>query len=76
MNDHDDVSPAADAACDAYRPFPFDIMPSVVGEFVAECSATTVCDPAGFAVPLLACLASAIGKRGLSRWTAADASRR
>ena len=48
---------------ESYVPLPLDGLPGVLGEFVAECSTTTGCDPACVAVPLLACLASAIGTK-------------
>jgi hypothetical protein len=45
----------------AYRPFPVELLPDPVGEFVRQGASAVGCDAACLAVPLLAVLAAAIG---------------
>jgi hypothetical protein len=50
-----------------YKPFPIDVLPAVVSEFVAAASRAIGCDPAFVALPLLGCLARAIGNKRIIR---------
>ena len=49
----------------AYQPFPIDVLPGVVGSFVREAGTAIGCDASFIALPLLACLARAIGNVGI-----------
>jgi 5S rRNA maturation endonuclease (ribonuclease M5) len=46
---------------EAYAPFPVDVLPAAVGDYIRAGAAALGCDPAFIAQPLLAALASAIG---------------
>ncbi|MFB3105995.1 MAG: YfjI family protein, partial [Pseudomonadales bacterium] len=54
-------------------PFPLRCLPAIVGKFVGAASTAIGCDPAYIALPLLACLARAIGNKRVIRlkrsWT-------
>ncbi len=52
---------------DAYVPFPTHTLPGPVGVFVAAASTAIGCDPSFIALPLLACLARAIGNKRVIR---------
>jgi len=45
----------------AYVPFPVGLLPSPVGDYVAEAAAALGCDPAYVALPMLAAVAGAVG---------------
>jgi hypothetical protein len=47
--------------CSEWKPFPVDVLPPVIREFVKEGAASIGCDPVAIALPLLAALASSIG---------------
>ena len=47
----------------AYQPFPVEVLPEAVGNFVREGARAIGCDPSYIALPTLACLARAIGNR-------------
>jgi hypothetical protein len=76
----DAVIAAAEAAnkssrrvVDPYKKFPTSVLPAVVANYVAAASAAIGCDPAFIALPLLGCLARAIGNKRVIRlkrsWT-------
>lgn len=44
-----------------YRPFPVDVLPRAMGQFIGESAAAMGCDPAFIALPALAATAAAIG---------------
>ncbi|MCC7085286.1 MAG: DUF3987 domain-containing protein [Pirellulales bacterium] len=46
-----------------YVPFPVEVLPGIVGTFVAEAAAAIGCDASFVALPALACLARAIGNK-------------
>lgn len=46
---------------EAYRPFPADALPEPLASFVTEAEAAIGCDASYVALPLLACVAAAIG---------------
>ena len=46
-----------------YQPFPVHTLPGPVGAFVVAAAAAIGCDPMFIALPLLACLARAIGQQ-------------
>lgn len=50
-----------------YIPFPVDTLPPVVTEYVAAAADAIGCDPSFIALPLLACLARAIGNKRVIR---------
>jgi hypothetical protein len=52
--------PASDPP-DAYRPFPADALPEPLASLVTEAEAAIGCDASYVALPLLACVAAAIG---------------
>ncbi|MCO6044144.1 YfjI family protein [Aeoliella sp. ICT_H6.2] len=56
-----------------YLPFPIDALPPVVGDYVSAAATAIGCDPSFVALPLLACLARAIGNARVIRikrkWT-------
>ena len=45
------------------KPFPIAVLPGVVGEYVCAASTAIGCDPSFVALPLLGCLARAIGNK-------------
>ncbi len=51
----------------AYRPFPVEKFPAPVGTFIGAAAAAIGCDPAFVALPILACLARAIGNNRVVR---------
>jgi hypothetical protein len=53
-------SPQSDPP-EAYRPFPADALPEPLASFVTEAEAAIGCDASYVALPLLACVAAAIG---------------
>lgn len=58
---------------EAYKRFPVEVLPGVVGEFVCAAAVAIGCDPSFIALPLLVCLACAIGNKRVVRlkrtWT-------
>ncbi len=56
-----------------YQPFPIGVLPVVVGNFVGAASCAIGCDASFIALPLLGCLARAIGNKRVIRlkrtWT-------
>lgn len=50
---------------DRYRPFPAELLPDPVKQFVSEAAVSVGCDPGYLALPLISCLGSAIG----TSWT-------
>lgn len=50
-----------------YTPFPVDVLPKVVRAFVIAASTAIGCDPSFVALPLLCCLARAIGNKRVIR---------
>lgn len=50
-----------------YKPFPVHCLPAIVGKFVGAASKAIGCDPAFIALPLMACLARAIGNKRVIR---------
>jgi hypothetical protein len=55
--------PATELAIQPYVPFPVDALPRSVREYIGAASAAIGCDPSFIALPLLASLARAVGKR-------------
>lgn len=51
------------SAIGRYKRFPTEVLPKVVGDYVQAASHAIGCDPAFIALPLLGCLARAIGNR-------------
>jgi Protein of unknown function (DUF3987) len=45
------------------QPFPVSALPSAIAQYISEASAAIGCDPSFVALPLLACLARAIGNK-------------
>lgn len=68
----DDTAGEADVTS-TYRPFPTEVLPGIVGEYVVAASSAIGCDPSFIAMPLLGCLARAIGNSRVIRlkltWT-------
>lgn len=64
---------SSNGAVTAYMPFPTHTLPGPVGEFVVAAAKAIGCDPSFIALPLLACLARAIGNKRVIRlkqtWT-------
>ena len=60
-------------AAEPYKPFPVSILPAAVGNFVDAASCAIGCDASFVALPLLGCLARAIGNKRVIRlkrtWT-------
>jgi hypothetical protein len=52
---------------DPYQPFPVDQLPSVIGEYVQEVATAIGCDESFIALPILACVARAIGNSRVIR---------
>ncbi|MGC1274887.1 MAG: DUF3987 domain-containing protein [Planctomycetaceae bacterium] len=50
-----------------WQPFPVSCLPMVVGRYVESAAAAIGCDPSLVAVPLMSCLARAIGNRRVAR---------
>ncbi|MCC7085583.1 MAG: DUF3987 domain-containing protein [Pirellulales bacterium] len=50
-----------------YQIFPVEVLPGIVGTFVAEAAAAIGCDASFVALPTLACLARAIGNKRVIR---------
>ena len=63
----------APVAIEAGQPFPVAALPGVVGEYVCAAAAAIGCDPSYIALPLLGCMARAIGNKRVIRlkrtWT-------
>jgi hypothetical protein len=57
----------APATVAPYKPFPVHTLPGAVGEFAAAAAAAIGCDLSFIALPLLACLARAIGNKRVIR---------
>lgn len=56
-----DVGDDHDPVVTAYRPFPVEAFPESVARYIDAASAAIGCDPSFVALPLLACLARAVG---------------
>lgn len=57
----------APATVAPYKPFPVHTLPGAVGAFVTAAAEAIGCDPSFIALPLLACLARAIGNKRVIR---------
>ena len=58
---------ATPATIEVYIPMPVDALPGIIGQFATEEAAAIGCDPTCVVVPLLACLATAIGNKRVVR---------
>lgn len=52
---------------DGYKPFPIATLPAVVGDYVEAAATAIGCDPSFIALPLLGCLARAVGNKRVIR---------
>jgi hypothetical protein len=67
------VSTSASREIESYKPFPIGVLPIIVADYVRAASCAIGCDPSFIALPLMACLARAIGNKRAIRlkrtWT-------
>jgi hypothetical protein len=67
------VSTSTAREIEPYTPFPIDVLPAAVGDCVRAASCAIGCDSSFVALPLMACLARAIGNKRVIRlkrtWT-------
>lgn len=52
---------------DAYQPFPVTVFPSPISDYIQAAADAIGCDPSFIALPMLACLAQAIGNKRVIR---------
>lgn len=57
------VSASTARAIERYKPFPMDVLPAAVGNYVRAASGAIGCDASFIALPLLGCLARAVGNK-------------